>query len=93
MMQGMQGQGNSGTPSESDLAKMGQRDASDDGQSYEPPTQQFDKLDQVRSTAPGAKSTTTGQSLFGGQSSDQTSEPHFSINEHIDRSRKQNQQL
>ncbi len=39
----------------------------------------------------GAKSTTTGQSLFGGQSSDNTSDRQFNPNEDPDKSNKQKQ--
>ena len=50
-------------------------DTSDGG--YEPPTQSFQNM----GTATGAKSTTTGHSVFG--MSDNTSEPHLSINDEM----------
>jgi len=40
----------------------------------------------------GAKSVTTGQSLFGGQSSDNTSDAKFSINDDLGHSKRQSAQ-
>lgn len=57
--------------------------------SYEPPTQRFEKLENVR-PANGGKSVTTGQSLFGGQSS---ATSQFSINEDISKSQRLSQNL
>ena len=64
----MQGQGSGSVSSSNEVSKavaadeaVLNREVSDDGQrSYEPPTQQFDKLGTVQSAATGAKSTTTG---------------------------------
>ena len=96
MGQGSQGSGQNSNPTSTEdntYGRMGgatdDKDISDAGQSYEIPTQRFDKLKNVQSNATGGgKSTTTGVSVFGGQSDD-LSEPVSTIDE----SRKQGQNL